>query len=408
MVIIMHTELEIICGILTAIMFGIFGTWIYFIGYMLKSLNQSPTLQSVDKSLVTKNIKVSVILPARNEEKYIAKCLESLTSQDYANFEIIAINDSSTDGTADIMYQYARKRSSIVVVNAKPKPDGWAGKNWACYEGYLRASGDLLLFTDADTIHSPSVMSLAVGQLEQQNLDALTAIPKLLCKDVWTKITLPMLSNFLHSRFSALRVNNPKTKTGYFFGSFYIITRRAYEMVGTHKVVKHELVEDGALGARVKEGKFRMKMVRGERYIDAVWARDFKTLWHGLRRLMISIYSQDRRGATLMTIAVFFLLFEPFLLVPYALIISQQTDDILLSRILLDINLATIAIVFLANAIQSKFGVFQSPMYAIASPLSGAIVSVSFISSILDAKKVGAVNWRDRKYTVNENQHPLK
>jgi hypothetical protein len=74
----------------------------------------------------------------------------------------------------------------------------------------------------------------------------------------------------------------------------------------------------------------------------------------------------------------------------------------------LDVNLATIAIVFLANAIQSKFGVFQSPMYAIASPLSGAIVSVSFISSILDAKKMGAVNWRDRKYTVNENQHPLK
>ena len=228
----MHTELEIICGILTAIMFGIFGTWIYFIGYMLKSLKQSPTLQSIDKSLVTKNIKVSVILPARNEEKYIAKCLESLTSQDYANFEIIAINDSSTDGTADIMYQYARKSSSIVVVDAKPKPDGWVGKNWACYEGYLRASGDLLLFTDADTIHSPSVMSLAVGQLEQQNLDALTAIPKLLCKDVWTKITLPMLSNFLHSRFSALRVNDPKTKTGYFFGSFYIITRRAYEIVG--------------------------------------------------------------------------------------------------------------------------------------------------------------------------------
>jgi chlorobactene glucosyltransferase len=408
MVVIMHTELEIMYGILTAIMFGIFGTWIYFIGYMLKSLKQSPTLQSVDKSLVTKNIKVSVILPARNEEKYIAKCLESLTSQDYANFEIIAINDSSTDGTADIMYQYARKSSAIVVVNAKPKPDGWVGKNWACYEGYLRASGDLLLFTDADTIHSHSVMSLAVGQLEQQNLDALTAIPKLLCKDVWTKITLPMLSNFLHSRFSALRVNDPKTKTGYFFGSFYIITRRAYEMVGTHKVVKHELVEDGALGGRVKEGKFRMKMVRGERYIEAVWARDFKTLWHGLRRLMISIYSQDRRGATLMTIAVFFLLFEPFLLVPYASIISQQTDDILLSRILLDINLATIAIVFLANAIQSKFGVFQSPIYAIASPLSGAIVSVSFISSILDAKKIGAVNWRDRKYTVNQNQHPLK
>lgn len=408
MVEIMYTELEIIFGIVASVMFGIFGTWIYFLGYMIRSLKQSPSLQSIDKSIVTKNIRVSVILPARNEDKYIAKCLESLLNQDYMNFEIIAINDSSTDRTADIMYQYARKNSCIVVVNAKPKPDGWVGKNWACYEGYLRATGSVFLFTDADTVHSPSVMSLAVGHLEQQKLDALTAIPKLLCKDIWTKITLPMLSNFLHSRFSALRVNDPKTKTGYFFGSFYIITRHAYEMVGTHSSVKHELVEDGALGGRVKEGKFRMKMVRGEQYIDAIWARDFKTLWHGLRRLMISIYSQDRRGAYLMTIAVFFLLFEPFLLVPYSLIAYQQANDILLSRVLLDINLATIAIIIVVNTIQSKFGVFQSPLYSIASPLSGAIVSLSFISSILDAKKVGAVSWRDRKYTVNENQHPLK
>ena len=109
-----------------------------------------------------------------------------------------------------------------------------------------------------------------------------------------------------------------------------------------------------------------------------------------------------------MTIAVFFLLFEPFLLVPYSVIAYQQANDIHLSRVLLDINLATIAIIIVVNTVQSKFGVFQSPLYSIASPLSGAIVSLSFISSILDAKKVGAVSWRDRKYTVNEDQHPLK
>ncbi|HZA07490.1 MAG TPA: glycosyltransferase [Nitrososphaeraceae archaeon] len=403
----MELELMIINGILATITFGIFGTWIYFIGYVLKSLKQSPALECIDTSVITKNIKVSVILPARNEEKYIAKCLESLLNQDYVNFEIIAINDSSTDRTIDILCQYARKSSSIVIVNAKPKPEGWIGKNWACYEGYLRATGDVFLFTDADTVHSPSVMSLAVGHLEQQSLEALTAIPKLLCKDVLTKITLPLLLNFLHSRFYALRVNDPNTKTGYFFGSFYIITRRTYEAIGTHKVIRHELVEDGALGSKVKEGKFRMKMVRGEHYIEAIWARDLNTLWHGLRRLMISICSQNIREASLMTIAIFFLLLEPFLLISYSLMIYHRISDIV-SQLMWDINLITIAIVTLASAIQSKFAVFQNPLYALACPLGGAIISLCFLSSILDAKKVGAVNWRGRKYTINENQHPLE
>jgi chlorobactene glucosyltransferase len=396
----------IINAILTVIMFGVFCTWIYFIGYIIKSFKRSPTIESIDKYTISKNPKVSVILPARNEEKYIAKCLESLLDQDYPNFEIIAVNDSSNDKTGDIIYEYAKKNSCIVTVNAKPKPDGWTGKNWACYEGYLRATGDVFLFTDADTVHSPYTMSLALGHVLRDNLDAITAIPRLLCKDVWTKITLPMLSNFLHSRFSPLRVNNPKTKTGYFFGSFYMITRRTYEMVGTHKIVKHELVEDGALGGMVKEQKFRMKMVRGERYIEAMWSRDFQTLWHGLRRLMISIHTQNKIAASMMTIAVFFLLFEPFLLVPYSLVLYLQSDDFV-SQIIFDINLGTVCIIILANAIQSKFGVFQNPFYALASPLSAAIISLSFIASILSAKKAGAVNWRDRRYTVRESQHPL-
>jgi chlorobactene glucosyltransferase len=401
-----HMLIIIVNAVLIAIMFGVFGTWLYFIGYIIKSFRRSPTIDSIDKYPISKNPKISVILPARNEEKYIAKCLESLLTQDYRNFEIIAVNDSSSDKTEDIIYEYAKRSSCIVPVSARPKPGGWAGKNWACYEGYMKATGDVFLFTDADTVHSPYVMSLALRHLLRDNLDAITAIPKLLCKDIWTKITLPMLSNFLHSRFSPLRVNNPKTKTGYFFGSFYMITRDTYEMIGTHKIVKHELVEDGALGGIVKEQKFRMKMVRGERFIDAMWSRDFRTLWHGLRRLMISIHSQNKTVAMLMTIAVFFLLFEPFLLMAYSLPQNIQSNDFT-NQILFNVDLGTVCVIIFANAIQSKFGVFQNPLYALASPISAAIISVSFITSILGAKKVGSVNWRDRRYTVSQNQHPL-
>jgi len=404
----MEITLSIINGISTTITFGIIATWLYLVAYVVKSLKQTPLLDSFEKSTIIKNFpKVSIILPARNEEKYIARCLDSLLKQNYPNFEIIAINDSSRDRTEVIMQHYAARDPRILVVNAKSKPVGWVGKNWACYQGYLRATGNLLLFTDADTVHLPSTMSLSVKHLIFENLDALTAIPKLLCKDFWTKITLPMLSTFLYSRFSALRVNDPKTKIGYFFGSFFIISRRTYEKVGTHKAVRHEIIEDGALGGKVKEEKFMMKMVRGDNYIEAIWARDFHTLWHGLRRLMIPLYNQKRKRASLMAIAIFFLLFEPFLLLPYSLLFLNVARDDIFSLILIVSDTMASAIIILSSVIQLRFSIFQNPLYALASPLGGAIISFSFITSIIDAKKKGTVSWRGRHYALNEKQHPF-
>lgn len=396
--------------ILTTIMFAIFGLWIYLLIYLIKSYKYSPRLKSFDKSLIIKFPKVSVILPARNEETYIATCLDSLLNQDYPYFEIIAINDSSSDKTGDIILRYSKKYKKIIAVNPGPKPDGWVGKNWACYQGYREATGDLLLFTDADTQHSPSLMSLAVGNLLQQNLDAITAVPKLLCKEKWTKITLPMLSTFLHTRFSALRVNDPKTKIGYFFGSFFVISRNAYEQVGTHEGVKQELVEDGALGGKVKDAKFSLRMVRGEEDLTALWARDLDSLWQGLRRLMIPLYTQYKIKTSLMVIAVFFILFEPFIILSYSsvlLFLGYYRDPI--NYILIYANILTISLIVLSNIIHSKLSLHQSPIYALASPLAAAIISLSFISSVIDAKKSGAVRWRDRQYTITGGQqHPLR
>ena len=392
--------------VIAAIMAGISGMWVYFLAYMSKSFRQAPTLESFDRTGATRLPQVSVILPARNEENYIARCLDSILTQDYPKFEIIAINDSSTDRTGELIKEYATKDPRVVFINAPPKPEGWVGKNWACHEGYLRAKGEVLLFTDADTEHAPSAMSLAVGQLVSENLDALTAVPKLLCNDFWTKITLPGLATFLHTRFSPLRVNDPNTRTGYFFGSFFVITRSTYEAVGTHKGVRQELVEDGALGGKVKEGRFRMKMVRGENQIKAVWARDLPTLWQGLRRLMISVYFQNKSGAYMMAVAVLFILFVPFGLLPY--LAAATLANNISFHILLGLQLAAIALIIATTAVQCRFGVFENPAYALASPLSGALISFGFLSAIAVARKKGAVSWRDRQYTISKNQHPLR
>ena len=401
----MELALTITNLVLAAIMAGIFGVWLYFLTYMTKSFKQSPMLESFDRTSVSRSPKVSVILPARNEGRYIARCLDSLLGQDYPNFEIIAINDSSSDGTGEIIKAYAANDLRVMHIDASPKPEGWTGKNWACYQGFLRARGELLMFTDADSKHLPSTMSLAVGHLMSENLEALTAVPRLICNDFWTKVTLPVLATFLHTRFSPIRVNDSNTKTGYFFGSFFIITRSTYEAIGTHEGVKEELVEDGALGGKVKASKFRMKMVRGESHIDAVWARDLPTLWQGLRRLMIPIYYQDKVNAYMMAMAVFFILFAPFASLPYLPVASFAGN--ISFQILFGLQISVIALIMVTTAVQCRLAIFESPVYAFAAPLSGALISLSFMSAIADAKKKGAVSWRGRKYIISKTQNPV-
>lgn len=418
-----HLNLELLLTLAVLVMLvtmtGNFVTWSYFLVYMLKSFRESPKLQQFIDSSTRVYAKISVIVPARNEEKYIARCIDGLIRQNYPNFEIILIDDSSEDGTWRIMQEYAAKYKGLIkTLKCGFKPNGWVGKNWACYQGYLHCKGDLLLFTDADTQYNFQVLKLAEYYLWLQQADAVTVIPRLLCIDLWTKITLPMLSVFLHTRLSALRVNNPRTKTGYFFGSFYLITRSSYETVGTHKIVKHELVEDGALGAELKRRKFLIRMIRGEPYVAALWARDLHTLWHGLRRLIIPIYSQNKNGTILITTAIFFLLLGPFILLPLSIWLSfslswvfpklNTADNLhMLDNLLTTICVSTVVLMFVCSTVQSRLGMFQSSIYALCCPLAVSIISSSFVSSLIEARKGGVVKWRGREYHVTEYSNTI-
>jgi len=366
--------LDIINYILVAILIGVSATWIALIKSMLKTFHESPFLDKFEKKEHEKP-KVSIILPARNEEKFIEKCLDSLIKQDYDNYEIVTINDSSNDATGDIIKKYSEKFPKVVFVDAKPKPDGWIGKNWACIEGYKKASGDLLLFTDADTVHTSSVISLAVSHLLSLELDVLTVIPRMLCLDKITKITLPMISTFLHTRFSALRVNDTSKNTGYFFGSFFIIKKSTYDSVGTHESVKGELVEDGALGRKVKESNFKMRMVRGEHLVDAVWARDIHTLWNALKRLMISFYLQNAKMAVASFFGVLFLLFMAFPILGYSIIFFNSTDSFL---ILFAISCIASILVYIGGILDATKGLDLKIKYSLFAPVGSFIVVVVF------------------------------
>ena len=130
--------------IFTVILIGVFLTWISLTRSMYKSFTRTPYLDKFENS-VNQTPKVSIILPARNEEKFIGRCLESFVKQDYTNYEIITVDDSSDDNTWNIIEKYAKSSEKVVPVKASIKPDGWMGKNWACMEGFKHATGDLLL-----------------------------------------------------------------------------------------------------------------------------------------------------------------------------------------------------------------------------------------------------------------------
>ena len=396
--------------VLIAIICSIFFSWIYFLIYTIKFLTEVPKLQPFKTS---KNIvfpKVSVILPARNEEKYIQKCLKTLVEQDYSNYEIVVINDSSFDRTGELIENFSVTNYKVIHVNAEPKPDSWTGKNWACYQGYLKSTGDLFLFTDADTIHSFYSISLAVTHLLANDLDSLTAIPKILATDFWTKITLPILWTLSLAKYSALQANNPNSKIGYFFGSFFIITRKTYEAIGTHKAVRKEIVEDGALGRRVKELGFKLNVVHGKDHIHAVWARDPSTLWHGLRRLMISIYNREKINAYLMVIATFFLLLLPLIVLPFSINMALQQRHITanitdLNLVLLFLTITSMLLLIITSILELKYSILQNPFYSFCFPLACSFVFIAFLTSIINSGRKNAINWKDRRYTIKENEN---
>lgn len=384
----------------SVIVLGAVGIWIYLLFVLKRSFTLSPVIHNGNDIWVDDEL-VSVIIPARNEEKHIQKCVASLLNQSTNNYEILLIDDSSTDSTLNII-EGLKHDQKIRVFKAGPKPEGWIGKNWPCYVGYVNAKGNYLIFTDADTIHSKNSIRDSVKRLREENLDVLTAVPRLKYPNLIVKLVLPVLSIFLFSRYSPMRVNDPKVKIGYLFGSFFVITRDCYERVGTHEAVKSEIVEDGALGKKLKEEGFKLKMFRGENLLEAFWARDFGSLWDSLKRLIIPLFFTDRRNSVIMTVGIFLLMGFPFLVLSYDLLVLAFYPEPSSSFYwLLSFTIVCVISIFIANYYQLKKAKTHNTLYFLGAPVGCIIVSFSFVWSLLTSKNNAKVRWRDREYNYN-------
>jgi chlorobactene glucosyltransferase len=194
---------------------------------------------------------LSVIVPARNEARNIQRCLTSLRASRHPRLEIIVVDDRSGDGTGDLARRAAGADPRVSVLAGTALPEGWYGKPWACWQGYETSRGEVLLFTDADTVHAPQLHGLALAALAAERADLLTVVPHQELGGLWERVVQPFFFLLLGLRFGTPeRVNrSTRPRDAIANGQFLMVTRESYQWVGGHRAVRNTVVEDLMMAA---------------------------------------------------------------------------------------------------------------------------------------------------------------
>jgi glycosyltransferase involved in cell wall biosynthesis len=193
---------------------------------------------------------VSVIVPARNEETYIKRCLLSLLSQRYHSFEIIMIDDSSTDNTASVAKTI--KDARFRLIQLKKTPDGWSGKSWASHVGYLASNGQILLFTDADSCYyNKYTIANTIALMLKEQVNVVTGSPLIELRDFYSKLVMPLFNLFSVFRTLSSVVQGDQDKSRSLIGGFFLISKSVLDKVGGFSCVRTSIQEDSDLGAQI-------------------------------------------------------------------------------------------------------------------------------------------------------------
>lgn len=236
--------------------------------------------------------KVSILVPARNEEANIERCVASLLAQDYPDFEVLVLDDESTDRTRSILESLAAGDGRLQVLAGRPLESGWLGKNWACAQLAARASGDLLFFTDADTHHQPQTVRAFVTALEGEGADLIGGFPRQEVGTWGEKFIVPFFSWVIYC-FTPLalgyRLKFPGISTA--VGQALLFRRVAYEGIGGHRAVRAAIVEDLELARQVKAHGYRWRMMRITDLVSCRMYRGGRAAAEGLSKNLFAAFN---------------------------------------------------------------------------------------------------------------------
>lgn len=386
------------------------GAWIYLFVISIRSYFLTPSIYAkkyvVSESISTSESSypfVSIIVPARNEQNNIERCLLSLLSQSYPNFEIIVIDDNSTDNTLKIIKKIRNEirigplKDKFEIIRLSEKPKEWGGKTYACERGYLRSRGDILLFTDADTYYNNNnFLSLAVSYMKKECLHVLTGNPHTELPDFWSKVSMPLWNHFaIISGADTAAVNNPRSNMAYLVGSFFMIYRSVLEKVEGFSGIRNVIHEDVALGMHIKRAGYNIKIVKLGVLVSALWSRDLPTLWHGIGRTLAPM---SRFLMITNFLVIFFMSLIPFLLLPYTLSVALSGHSFNLMLLLLNVGCCLIIIVGTALKDIKKYKI--SPIYSMLILIGAVLIMAAYIVNmtlLLRPSKAKLLSWRGRK-----------
>jgi glycosyltransferase involved in cell wall biosynthesis len=337
-------------------------------------------------------IQVSVIIPARNEETILASCLQSLVAQSGVTFEIIVVDDQSTDRTHEITSSFSSQ--GVHVLEAGPLPANWTGKNNALVTGVKAACGQWLLFTDADTIHLPGSLARALEEASRNKADMLSYSPQQIVESFWEKSIMPVIFAELAITYRPSRVSNPKSTAAAANGQYILITHEAYDFVGGHAAIADQILEDVALARAVKRSGRKIFFRYAADAVRTRMYRNFGQLREGWTKNLALLFPTPLRLAAIRMLE--FLLIVTVITMSITFALQKHWSTFIFSAILAILLYG----LFLKRILRAHFSWNTNALALLGLPL--------FSYLLLRSKRFhqhGLVSWKGRTYsksTANE------
>lgn len=341
--------------------------------------------------------RVSIIVPARNESEDIEDALTRLFSLDYDNYEVIAINDRSTDGTGVIMDRVASSptgQGKIKVIHIKELPPGWLGKPHAMWSAANQATGEWLLFTDADVLFKPDTIRRAVAYAEAEPADHVVLFPKMIMKGPGERLMIAFFQTLFVFGHRPWKVADPKTDDHMGVGAFNMIRRNAYEKVGTYKRLRLEILDDMKMGKIIKRAGFAQRNVFGEDLISIHWAKGTMGVVNNLTKNFYAVLSYQWPRAILSCFALGILNWGPF---AGTIFVHGWT------RIPYTIALLSMLLIYVGMSTRSAI----PPYYFVLHPISTFLFCYAVMRSTFLTLRQGGVVWRGTFYALEELKRGL-
>ena len=338
---------------------------------------------------------VSVLIPARDEEATIGRCLRSVLSQDHPRIEVIVLDDRSTDGTGSVVDEIAAQDARVQRIEGSPLPEGWKGKCHALHQAADRAKGAWLLMVDADVELAPGALTAALGAATALDAEMISWFARQRVVTVWERVLQPFILDFILTHSDPRRVNDPAREDCIANGQFLMVRSDVYREVGGHEPVRDSIVEDMAFSRLVKSTGFRYRLLDG---VDVMWTRMYTSLgdiWRGWTK---NFYAGLHGRRSVVAAALLYLLFTgilPFVLLAVATAHAYSGTP---SLLFLALSAASVIALFAYRLAIIGRSAPPSVLGVVLHPLAALVLGAIIVESTYRAATGRPVRWKGRDY----------